>query len=100
MHSTYKQASVVLTSVFECDLFPEPYPRGGLEAVLDVHQSEILGTESGHFRVAFNGAEDAFSTLSAYKIYPGQRSDFRVRMLQVTASRDGFCPAAKCYTRS
>ena len=59
-----------------------------LDLILDIHQTNVFGSESGHFLIALNSFEDVFSTASGIEIFPGPRSQILVNTIVVEADQN------------
>ena len=57
----------------------------GLSLILDIHQTDIFGSESGYFELSLNAYLDSFSTESKFQAHPGLRYEVYVSVIEVMA---------------
>ena len=59
-----------------------------LKLVLDIHQLDIQGSESGHFEINVSHQVRFFSTEKSLSVMPGMRSNIYVEVIQVAMEAD------------
>lgn len=60
-----------------------------MHLLLDTHQSEVFGSESGSFTIAFNEAGDSFDVASqGLRLVPGQKTNIYVSVTKFDTKKE------------